>query len=116
MAISAISAVASSQGLANSALQSAANATQSSSSAASLSAATSSRLQIDLTALGSAIDSGNIESAKDAYSVIQGDLSNIPSEQLAKSDSGITQTVHRADMLIQFMNAASTGNKVDLYA
>ncbi len=74
---------------------------------ASLNPAHASLLRLDLTALGAAIHSGNLTSAKTAFVTFKGDLRNVPQQQLNYSDSGLSQTATRADVRIDLLDSIS---------
>ena len=68
----------------------------------------SSPLATDMTALGSAIGSGDLSTARSAFATAQNDLKTTPSQAMANAESAVAQTVQWVDDLINL--ASSSGS------
>jgi hypothetical protein len=71
-----------------------------SSGSSSTSTTTTSQFSKDLTALGTAIGSGNLTTAQSAFATLQSDLKNSPSQSLTNAESAVAQTVSWVDDLL----------------
>ncbi|MGA3264238.1 MAG: hypothetical protein ABSC47_09360 [Terracidiphilus sp.] len=81
------------------------NPVQTSSSSSSSSG---SQLSTDMTALGSAIGSGDLSTARQAFATVQGDLKATPSQAVTNAESAVAQTVQWVDDLLNLSDASST--------
>jgi len=71
-----------------------------SSGSSSTSTAAPTQFSTDLTALGTAIGSGDLTTAQAAFATLQGDLKNSPSQSLTNAESAVAQTVSWVDDLL----------------
>jgi hypothetical protein len=84
-------------------------ATPTSSSGSSSSTTAVSQFSTDLTALGTAIGSGNLATAQSAFTTLQGDLKSAPPQAVTNAESAVAQTVSWVDDLLNL----SSNNTAD---
>ena len=60
-----------------------------------------------MTALGSAISSGNLSTAESAFTSVQNDLQSTPSQSVANAEAAVNQTVQWVDDLLNLSGSAS---------
>jgi hypothetical protein len=68
---------------------------------------TTSQFSTDMTALGSAIGSGNLSTAQSAFATLQSTLQSAPSQAITNAESAVAQTVQSVDDLL---NLSSSSN------
>jgi len=69
-------------------------------STSSSSAGTPSQLSTDMTALGSAIGSGDLSTAQSAFATVQSDLKATPSQAITNAESAVAQSVQWVEDLL----------------
>ena len=74
------------------------------------SSSSDSQLATDMTALGTAIGSGNLTTAQQAFATVQNDLKNTPSQAIANAESAVAQTVGWVDDLLNFGDTRSSNS------
>jgi hypothetical protein len=79
---------------------------------ASSSSSASSQLSTDMAALGSAIGSGSLSSARSAFAAAQSDQKFTPSQAIANAESAVTQTVQWVDDLLSLSNSSNPSNSL----
>jgi hypothetical protein len=78
------------------------------SSSSNSSATGASQTSKDLTALGTAINSGKLSSAQSAFATVQSDLKQTPSQAMANAETAVAQTVQWVDDLLSL---STTNNR-----
>jgi hypothetical protein len=74
----------------------------------------SSQLSTDMATLGSAIGSGDVSTAQQAFASVQSDLKTTPSQAMASATAAVAQTVQWVDDLLNLSSAnSSTAAPVD---
>jgi len=71
-----------------------------SSSSSSSSTSSNAQLSKDMAALGTAIGSGDLNTAQSAFATVQGDLKSAPSQAVANAETAVAQTVQWVDDLL----------------
>jgi hypothetical protein len=61
-----------------------------------------------MTALGSAIGSGDLSTAQSAFATVQNDLKTTPSQAVANAESAVAQTVQWVDDLLNLSGSSSS--------
>ncbi|MGD0903280.1 MAG: hypothetical protein ABR924_10110 [Terracidiphilus sp.] len=83
---------------------------QSSSTASGSGSSSSSQLATDMTALGSAIGSGDLSTAQSAFATVQNDLKTTPSQAMANAESAVAQTVQWVDDLLSLSDSSNSSS------
>jgi hypothetical protein len=71
------------------------------------SAPSGTQLSTDLTALGSALSSGNLSASQQAFATVQTDLGSTPSQAMAAATAAMAQSVQMVDDLLNLSSASS---------
>ncbi len=71
----------------------------------------STQLAADMTALGTAIGSGDVTSAQQAFTTVQNDLKNTPSQAVQSAESAVAQTVGWVDELLNFSGSSGSSSE-----
>jgi hypothetical protein len=74
------------------------------------SSSSGSQLSTDMTALGSAIGSGDLSTAQQAFATVQSDLKTTPSQAATNAESAVAQTVQWVDDLLSLSDANSSSS------
>jgi hypothetical protein len=68
------------------------------------------QLSTDMTALGSAISSGDLSMAQSAFATVQNDLKSTPSQAITNAESAVAQTVQWVDDLLNLSDSSTSSS------
>lgn len=74
------------------------------------SSSSTSQFSTDLSALGSAIGSGNLSTAQQAFATLQSELQTSPSQAVTNAETAVTQTVQWVDDLLNLSSSNTYDN------
>jgi hypothetical protein len=74
------------------------------------SSAATSQLSVDMTALGSAISSGNLSTAQSAFATVQTDQKSTPAQAITNAESAVAQTVQWMDDLLSLSDSSNSSS------